>query len=167
MQDGTLEKIGVAAGEIAGYFNMELVHVEMRRESGGLVLRLYLDKEGGVTLDDCAQVSRQLSAQLDAQDMIAESYTLEVSSPGLDRPLAKETDFTRFAGHNVRLSTVAPLEGRRHFTGRLIGLMDGSVHLVLEGGQAVAIPRDQIDKARLQADLNGFGGQPGAKGRHA
>jgi ribosome maturation factor RimP len=167
MQDGVFEKVQAAASEILAYADMELVHAEMRRESGGLILRLYIDKEGGVTLEDCAQISRLVSAQLDTEDLIAESYTLEVSSPGLDRPLARESDFKRFAGHNVRLSTVAPLEGRRHFTGRLVGIADGTVHLVLEGGQAVSIPRDQIDKARLQAELNGFGTQPGAKGRHA
>ena len=103
MQDGVLERVQAAAGEILAYAGMEMVHAEMRRESGGLVLRLYIDKEGGVTLDDCAQVSRLVSAQLDAEDMIVESYTLEVFSPGLDRPLTKKSDFTRFAGHNVRL----------------------------------------------------------------
>src|SRR6267378_4895029 len=135
--------------EILEYAGMELVHLEMKREPAGHLLRLYIDKEGGVTLEDCARISRQLSAQLDVEDPIEGRYTLEVSSPGLDRPLITDHDFKRFAGRQIRLSTRVPLEGRSHFLGRLEGVVDGSVRITLEGGREVSIPRDQVAKARL------------------
>ncbi len=148
-----LETVRGMAQQILGYAGMELVHLEVRRESRGLILRLYIDKEGGVTLDDCARISRQISAQLDVEDPIENRYTLEVSSPGLDRPLFTDLDFARFAGRQIRLSTHVPLEGRRHFQGRLDGIVEGSVRLTLEGGRQVAIPRDQVAKARLEVEI--------------
>ena len=167
MYDGVLGGIEPTVRSIVDYAGMELVHMEMRREAGGLVLRLFVDKEGGVTLDDCARVSRQVSAQLDADDPIPERFTLEVSSPGLDRPLVSDRDFARFAGRQVRLTTASPLDGRRNFSGRLLELAEGAVRLVLDDGREVAIPRDQITKARLEADFEGFGGHAAARGRHA
>jgi ribosome maturation factor RimP len=132
-----------------------------------LTLRLYIDKEGGVTLDDCAAVSRQVSYKLDADDPIAQRYVLEVSSPGLDRPLHSARDFERFAGRQIRLSTIAPLQGRRNFVGRLVGLIEGMVRLVLEDGHEVAVPKDLVDKARLEPDYGGIGEHAAARGRHA
>jgi ribosome maturation factor RimP len=153
MTPETMEKVRTLAQEILGFLGMELVHLEMKREPGGLLLRLYIDKEGGVTLDDCAHVSRQLSAQLDIEDPIEGRYTLEVSSPGLDRPLVSEGDFTRFTGRRIRLSTRLPLEGRRNFLGRLDGLVEGSIRMTLEEGHQVSIPRDQVAKARLEIEI--------------
>src|SRR2546425_4011267 len=121
------------AREILDFAGFELVLLEMKREPGGLFLRLFIDKDTGVSLDDCARISRQLSAHLDLEDPIQGRYTLEVSSPGLDRPLVKDGDYTKFAGRRVRLSTLAPIEGRRHFAGRLVGLVDGTVRLLLDG----------------------------------
>jgi ribosome maturation factor RimP len=148
-----LDRVRKVAQDIVDFANMELVHLEMKREPGGLLLRVYIDKEGGVTLDDCARISRQLSVQLDVEDPIEERYTLEVSSPGLDRPLFSDRDFTRFAGRKIRLSTHLPLEGRRNFQGRLDGIVEGSVRLTLEDGRQVSIPRDQVAKARLEIEL--------------
>jgi ribosome maturation factor RimP len=148
-----LERVREMARGILDFAGMELVHLEMKREPGGLFLRLFIDKEGGVTLDDCSRVSRQLSAQLDMEDPIPQRYTLEVSSPGLDRPLFNDHDFERFAGRLIRLTTFAPVGGRRRFTGRLIGLENGEVRLTLEGGQDVAIPRDNVAKARLEVEI--------------
>lgn len=167
MHDGVISKIEPIVRGIVAYAGMELVHMELRREGAGLILRLFVDKEAGVTLDDCARVSRQVSAQLDADDPIPERFTLEVSSPGLDRPLVSDGDFVRFAGRQVRLATVSPLDGRRNFSGRLLELVEGTVRLVLEDGREIAIPRDQIAKARLEADFEGFGGHAAARGRHA
>lgn len=167
MAKDILDQIRETASEIASYSGMELVHLEMHRESNGLVLRLYIDKDGGVTLEDCARVSRQLSAKLDVDDPVAERYTLEVSSPGLDRPLHSAQDFQRFAGRNVRLSTMTPLAGRRNFTGRLLGIEGESIRLALEDGQEIEIPREQIGKARLEAELNGFQPPSDTRGRHA
>src|SRR3989441_4717509 len=132
MTPEVLDRVRKTTREIVEFANMELVHLEMKRAPGGLLVRVYIDKEGGVTLDDCARVSRQLSVQLDVEDPIEERYTLEVSSPGLDRPLFSDRDFTRFTGRKVRLSTHVPLEGRRNFQGRLDGIAEGSVLLTLE-----------------------------------
>ena len=148
-----LDSVRRVARPILDYAGMELVHLELKREPGGLLLRLYIDKEGGITLDDCARISRQLSVQLDVDDPIENRYTLEVSSPGLDRPLFTDRDFTRFAGRQIRLSTLVPLDGRRHFQGRLDGIADGAVRLTLEGGREVAIPRDQVARARLEVEI--------------
>jgi len=127
---------------------MELVHVEYQREASGLTLRLYVDKPGGVRLDDCAAVSRQLSDLLDVhldQDL---PYNLEVSSPGANRPLGKPKDFERFKGHRAKIRLHQPRNGQRHFTGTIAGVDDTQVHLVL-AGQTVAIAWEQITKAWL------------------
>ena len=161
-----LDKVQAIAREIVDFEGLELVHLEMKNEPGGCLLRLYIDKEGGVTLDDCSRISRQLSAQLDVDDPIPHRYTLEVSSPGLDRPLHSDSDFKRFAGRTVRLSTNAPIDGRRNYRGRLLGLIDGAVHLALDEGGEIAIPRDRVARVRLQAAIDGFRPRAGSRGRH-
>jgi len=165
--DEAAAHIRMLANEIAEFSGMELVHLEMRRESGGLILRLFIDKEGGITLDDCAHVSRQLSARLDAEDPIDGRYTLEVSSPGLDRPLSRERDFERFAGQRVRVTTESPIDGQRNFIGRLEGLVAGAVHLVLEDGREVRIPRNRISRACLQEEIRAADRHKAARGRRA
>ena len=162
-----LDRVSRMARDILEFAGMELVHLEMKREPGGRLLRLYIDKEGGVTLDDCAAVSRQLSAQLDVEDPIEESYTLEVSSPGLDRPLVSERDFERFSGRPIRLTTHLPIDGQRNFNGRLEGIEAGSVVMTLEDDRRIAIPRDQIARARLKIDIETGPASPHGKGRHA
>ena len=166
LQAELVERLRPTLERIVDYAGMELVHVEARPESGGLILRLYIDREGGITLDDGATVSRQVSAQLDLEDPIPGHYTLEVSSPGLDRPLVRDRDFERFAGNEVRIETAAPLEGRRHFRGRLERLEEGMVRLALEDGTEVSIPRELVTRARLEPGL-GPGGASRTKGRHA
>ena len=162
-----LDRVRDMARAIVEFENMELVHLEMKREGGGWILRVYIDRESGVTLDDCSRVSRQLSAQLDSEDPIEHPYTLEVSSPGLDRPLFSDSDYERFVGRQVRVSTIAPINGRRNFMGRLLGLAGTEVRLALDDGPEITIPRDQIARARLEAVLEGFGAGARAKGRHA
>ena len=98
---------------------LELVEVQFRRESHGWVLRIFIDKEGGVTIDDCTVVSRDISTWLDVEDLIEHAFHLEVSSPGLERPLKKMEDFKRFAGRKVRVKIKEPREERRVFTGIL------------------------------------------------
>lgn len=166
MLEEILERLGPRLEQIVSFAGMELVHVEARRESGGMILRLYIDREGGVTLDDCARISRQVSAELDADDPLPGRYTLEVSSPGLDRPLTRERDFERFAGSTVRVVTASPVDGQRHFKGRLDGLRDGSVQLTLEDGRVVTIPRALMTSARLDAAWPQAGGAA-TRGRHA
>lgn len=164
MQGDVLERIREMARGILEFEGMEYVHLEMKQIGGGAVLRLLIDREGGVTLDDCSRISRRLSAQLDVEDPIAHGYTLEVSSPGLDRPLFSDRDYERFAGQQVRVRTVAPRDGRRQFAGRLVGLADGLVRLVLDGDEEIALPREQIAEARIVPDLNRPGGRRGGRG---
>lgn len=104
--------------------------------------------EGAITVDDCAEVSRTVSALLDVEDPIPSAYQLEVSSPGIDRPLVKEADFARFAGYEARIETTQPIEGRRKFQGRLLGLEDHRVKIRLQEGEAL-IEHAAIKKAKL------------------
>jgi ribosome maturation factor RimP len=157
---------GICRG-ILEFEDMELVHLEMKREGGGRFLRLFIDREGGVSVEDCARVSRRLSARMDMENPIEEPYRLEVSSPGLDRPLYTERDYARFAGHQVRVSTYAPLEGRRNFVGCLVGIVDGAVRIALPDGSQVDIPLETIARARLEPQFQTHGKRAGAKGRHA
>lgn len=167
LSDEATDRIRMLANEIVEFSGMELVHLEMRRESGGMIVRLFIDKEGGVTLDDCAHVSRQVSARLDADDPIQGRYTLEVSSPGLDRPLSRDRDFERFTGQRVKVTTESPIDGQRNFIGRLSGLMAGAVHLVLEDGREVNIPRNRISRACLQEEVRTADRHKAARGRRA
>ncbi len=132
---------------------LELVDVEFQRETRGWILRLYIDRLGGVTLEDCQKVSEELGDHLDVADVIDHPYALEVSSPGLDRPLTRDADFVRFAGKPARIVTHEPIEGQRNFRGHLAGLVDGAVLLALADGRQVRIPRDLIAKARLEIEL--------------
>lgn len=132
---------------------LELVEVEFRREAGGWILRLYLDKSGGITLGDCQRVSEELSGLLDVENLIDHPYTLEVSSPGLNRPLRREEDFLRFAGHRARVSTSQAISGQRWFLGVLKGYEEGRVLLEREDGTIVPIPYALISKARLDPIL--------------
>ncbi len=135
------------AVEEEGY---ELVHHEFLGLGEQSVLRIYLDKLGGVTLDDCTQVSEKVSLLLDVEDFIPHRYTLEVSSPGLDRPLFKEQDYVRFQGRRARVNTRQAINGQRNFKGRLQHCENGSV-LLLEDDKRdpVEIPLENIRKANL------------------
>jgi ribosome maturation factor RimP len=127
---------------------LELVHVEFQSEAHGRILRLYIDKAGGVTLDDCADLSRQISDLLDVCLEELGSYSLEVSSPGAERPLGKISDFDRFNGQTVKIRTYEPIGDQKNFTGVLTGISEGLVTLSM-GEKTVAIPYDVINKARL------------------
>ena len=137
----TLLKLLEPAIEALGY---ELVELEFPPH----LLRIYIDREGGVTVDDCEVVSRQVSAVLDVEDPIPGAYTLEVSSPGLDRPLRKEADYARFAGQQVKLELTLPKDGRRRFTGTLKGCKAGEVTVEVDGVEHT-LPLADIGKARL------------------
>jgi len=126
----------------------ELVDVELAGSSGNALLRVYIDSLGGVTVDDCATVSRQVSAVLDVEDPVPGKYALEVSSPGLDRPLVKLKDFQRFTGDEIKVRMVRPILGRRNFTGRLAGIEGESIVLEV-GAESFSLPLDDIEKARL------------------
>jgi ribosome maturation factor RimP len=133
----------------------ELVDVEVKRQPRGSLVRLYVDRPGGIGLDDLQSVSEEVSAILDVEDPLTSSYTLEVSSPGLDRPLRTEGDYRRFVGSLARVSSYEPLEGRRHWTGRLVAVEDGVVSLTLEreGGAVARIPLGKIAHGRLEVEF--------------
>ncbi len=133
------------AVEALGY---ELVGVEFRRGRGRALLRVYIDKEDGITLDDCQRVSHQVSGVLDVEDPIVERYDLEVSSPGLDRPLFEPEHFQRFAGRTAKVRLSPPVDGRRKITGVLLGFEDGNVRLDEEGTER-RVPLDSVSAARL------------------
>ena len=130
----------------------ELVGVELEGSEVRSVLRIFIDREAGITVGDCEQVSRQIGAVLDVEDPIPESYVLEVSSPGLDRPLLTADHFVRFAGHPVRLRTTEPMDGRRGWKGRLVGCRDGNV-VVREGDEERIIPLGLVGKANLVPEV--------------
>ena len=126
----------------------ELVGVELAQGAGGSVLRVYIDSEEGITLDDCARVSHQVSGVLEVEDPVPGHYTLEVSSPGLDRPLFTPAHYERFTGEIVRLQLSRPLNGRRKFKGRLAAASDREIVLE-QDGETVHIPFDCIERGRL------------------
>lgn len=127
----------------------ELVEVEYTAQEGVPVLRVYIDKtDSGITHEDCAAASELLSMELDAHDFIEDHYILEVSSPGFDRPVRKPSDFLRFIGEAIRLSTVAPVDGRKRFTGKLVGYSDGLIGVEVDGKQ-FQVHIDNLKKARL------------------
>ncbi len=123
--------------------------------TGGRRARLLVMAERGdeapMTVEDCALLSRSLSALLDLADPIAGAYTLEVSSPGIDRPLVRAQDYDRFAGREARIELSRPIEGRRRFRGRLMGTSEGAVRLALSGGE-ISLPLGSVLRARLIGD---------------
>ncbi len=153
MSGEVIERVKSIALPLFTELELELVDVEFRREAGGWILRVYLDKSGGVTLGDCQRVSEELSDLLDVENVITHPYTLEVSSPGLNRPLRREADFLRFAGQRARVTTSQAVAGQRRFLGVLKGYEDGQVVLEREDGTVVSIPYALISKARLDPIL--------------
>ncbi|VAX07658.1 Bacterial ribosome SSU maturation protein RimP [hydrothermal vent metagenome] len=132
--------------ETMGY---ELAGVELvNRKKSGVLLRIYIDNDNGITLDDCTAVSHQVSGVLDVEDPIKANYDLEVSSPGSDRPLFYKEHFVRFAGKKVRIKIRTMLHGQRRFEGVLAGMQDEDVVLDV-GGEKVDLPYDQIETVRL------------------
>ena len=129
--------------------NIELVDVEFKKEGPIRYLRVFIDKEGGISLDDCQLVNKQISAKLDELDSIEESYFLEVSSPGLDRPLKKESDFIKYEGKIVELKLYKPIEGSKRIEGELIGLFDGKISIKFEDDKVLEIEKEQVALTRL------------------
>jgi ribosome maturation factor RimP len=127
---------------------LELVHVEFVGEGRQATLRIYIDKPGSVNLTDCQKVSKHVSLLLDVEDFIPHHYVLEVSSPGLERPLFKEQDFQRFKGREARVMTIEAIESRRKFTGFIQEFGGGVLHLACDD-RTYCIPFDKIRKAHL------------------
>ena len=140
---------------IGGYLadnGMELIDMTYRREQPGMVLRLLVDTPSGVTVDECEGVNKYLSEVLDKEDVIQEHYTLEVSSPGLDRPLKTDRDFERVLDKELEMTTYEQIDGRKAHAGRLVG-MDKEKVVLESGGISTVIPRAKIAMARLKIDF--------------
>lgn len=154
-QSETAHIVRDAALRVTEDRGFELVDVEIKKGKGGQFVRLYVDKEGGIGLDELESVSHEVSAILDAEDPIQGHYTLEVSSPGLDRPLKDEKDFRRFLGRLARISSYELVDGRRHWTGRLESVDDGTlaVRLETEKDALARIPLAKIASARLEVEF--------------
>jgi len=150
--DQLLQGVRQAAEPVLHSQEVELVDVEYKREVQGWVLRFYIDRQGGVTLKDCAEVSGELGAVLEARELIPNPYILEVSSPGLTRPLKKPEDFKKYRDRLVKMKTFEPIEGRRNFKGILRGLEGEKVRLEMEG-QLYEIPLQGIAKANLEIEF--------------
>jgi len=130
----------------------ELVDAELKGDGKNSILRIFIDKPAGISHHDCELISEQVGTVLDVEDLIPSSYTLEVSSPGLERKLVKEGDFTRFNGKLARIQTRIPLNQQKVFRGRLQGLQSGKVRLESLNGDVMEIPLDVIQEARLEFD---------------
>jgi len=130
---------------------IELVDVEYVREGGQWYLRVYIDRPEGVSMDDCEWLNNELGAKLDELDPIPQSYVLEVSSSG-EKPLRRESDYERFRGRMVLITTYAPVDGRKSLEGRLLGVADGKVRLDT-GERTVEVPREKISHARLVVEV--------------
>lgn len=148
------ERVGKIAAEAAGRMGIELVHIEISGTTRDLVLRIYIDKEGGVTLDDCSRVSQAIEDVLDAEDFIPTRYVLEVSSPGIERQLYSLADFVKFTGRLAKVKTREAIGGQKTFAG-YIKEVDGS-RIVFDDRTKGAIEFDyaDIEKANLKIDLS-------------
>ena len=154
-----ISRVEELAGPVLAGVGLELVEAQYRRESSGWVLRLFIDRAlendsvsggpagSGVTLDECVRMNREIGRLLDVEDIVDGAYTLEVSSPGLDRPLTKPRDFVRFAGRQVKIRAMLP-EGRRKLKGILLGLKDDSISIEVDG-DVLNIPYDQAERVQL------------------
>ena len=131
----------------------ELIDVEYVSQQGRWVLRLFIDKEGGVTIDDCAHVSRELGDLIDVKSFIDRSYVLEVSSPGLDRPIKKENDILVSMGKRIKVRMATSSKGRRNYTGFLRDFREGKLYVDVDG-ELVALDWRQVDKANLVYEFN-------------
>lgn len=131
---------------------MELVEIEYRRESMGWVLRLILDKEGGITLNDCTRISQEVGRSLDVEDFISNPYTLEVSSPGLLRSLKTEHDFIKYRNALIKVKTIDPIDHQRQFKGKLVEVSGNEIEMETERGN-FRIPLSNVAKANLEIDF--------------
>jgi ribosome maturation factor RimP len=157
-----LDKIHEIVERVAASSGLEVVEVELRGGGKARMLRVYIDKPGGVTHDDCSNFSREIGTIFDVEDAVpGSSYTLEVSSPGLDRKLSKPAEFERFSGSLVKLMTLDPINGNRHFEGRMTWLGDGRIsveltgrkkskkHEAVESGSKVELELANVERANL------------------
>ena len=152
-QGSVSERIKYLAEQTAIDHGLELVHVEVAGPDGHPIVRVFIDKPGGVTHDDCSEVSHHLGTVLDVEDFIHSAYTLEVSSPGIERGLYKRADYERFAGNTAKLKTRVALKGQRNFRGRIVGIEGDEVIFDDRTSGRIMIPLESIAKANLEIDV--------------
>lgn len=147
------KRVQEIAGRVAVEHGLELVHAEMGLNGRNTVVRVFIDKPEGVTHEDCAAVSLHLGTILDVEDFIHSAYTLEVSSPGLERGLYKREDYERFAGQLAKLKSRVPVNGQRNFRGRIVGVEGDAVEFDDNTNGRVRVPLEGIVKANLEIDV--------------
>jgi ribosome maturation factor RimP len=159
---GVVEQVRAVAARVAEDYGLDIFDVQFRREAGGMVLRVQIDRPGPaataeecVSVEDCARVSRDLSAVLDVDDVVPIAYTLEVSSPGLDRPLRGLDDYRRFAGRRAKLVMREAVDGQTYFKGRLGGVADTARAVLIDAddGRRHFVPVDIITRANLEVEF--------------
>ena len=154
------DQVRAVAGPVARSYGLEVFDVQFRREAAGMVLRVQLDRPGpassadeSVSVDDCARVSRDLSAVLDVEDIVPSAYTLEVSSPGLDRPLRGADDYRRFVGRRAKIVVRPPVDGQGYFKGRLAGVEEDAVLVDGDDGRRHRVPLASVTRANLEVEF--------------
>jgi len=158
--DTVVDKVRNIAGRVAADRGLEVFDVQFRREAPGMVLRVQIDRPGpagtaedSVSVDDCAHVSRELSAILDVEDVVPTAYTLEVSSPGLDRPLRRADDYRRFAGRLAKIVVREKIDGQGFFRGKLAGVDGTDVLIDADDRKTHRVPIDAITRANLEVEF--------------
>jgi ribosome maturation factor RimP len=159
-EGSVVDRARAAAERVAGTYGLDVFDVQFRREAAGMVLRVQIDRPGpaatpeeSVSVEDCAQVSRDLSAVLDVEDVVPTAYTLEVSSPGLDRPLRRAEDYRRFEGRRAKLVMRETVDGQGYFKGRLRGVDGDTVLIEGEDGRRHSVPIGIIRRANLEVEF--------------
>jgi len=152
MAETVIESVEAIALPVLEELGLELVEVQYRREQNGWILRLIIDKQEGITLDDCASVSREISQLLDIEDFIDQAYNLEVTSPGLDRPLKSLAEFERFVGRKVKVKTTEAIGGHQVFIGTIKKIAGEAIVLQLDDDE-VPVLFSQVAKARLEVEF--------------
>ena len=151
-----ISRITELAEKTAFSMGIEVVLAEIRNEGSRAIVRVYIDQPGGIALDDCERFSKRFSTVIDVEDFIPFAYVLEVSSPGVNRPLAREVDFLKFLGENARVRSRIPIEGQRNFKGKIVNVTEGRVKFEIAPDKYVDIAVADIEKAHLIADLRKY-----------
>lgn len=153
MKNAVLDNVTAICERVAAREGLEIVEVQLLGGGKARVLRIFIDKPGGVSHADCENVSHQVGTILDVEDTIpGGAYTLEVSSPGVERKLTKPADFERFAGQKAKLILREPMANSKRLEGKLAGFADGAVRIELDKGELLSVPLDQVEKANLKFD---------------
>lgn len=146
------KKVEDVVGPALAHLGYELVEREFLQESGRWTLRLYIDKEGGVTIDDCATASRSIEDLIEVEEIVPCAYSLEVSSPGINRPLRWKKDFERFKGSQIKLKATEQIDGRGNYKGTLEGLEGDDIVIIVDGTR-FKVPYSMLAKARLDVEI--------------